>query len=196
MKLRSDSLSEFAPAFIKAQGEFTSVAKNREGRFKYADLDAIMSMAMPILCKHGFFVSHATEFDKDSFKTLLHTTVTHSSDQWIKSISPIEIPTEAREMQQEFGKAKSYQERYALKSILGITVADDPMDDDGDHQKRHQTSTLSNEKITDKQVRLLKLKTMGRPEIKQIIFDRYKVTSFEELKKGSVNKILEAIEKI
>ena len=84
-KLRSESLSEFAPAFIKAQGEFTTVGKNKDGRFKYADLDAIMAMAGPILVKHGFFVSHSTEANLD--RTLLHTTVMHTSDQWIKSIA-------------------------------------------------------------------------------------------------------------
>jgi hypothetical protein len=195
MKLRSDSLSEFAPAFIKAQSEFTNVGKNRDGRFKYADLDAIMKMAMPILSKHGFFVSHATQFDKESGKTLLHTTITHSSDQWIKSIAPIELSSDARELQQEFGKAKSYQERYALKSILGVTIADDPMDNDGGHQKSYQTSTYSDDKITDKQVALLKGKTLGRPEIRQAIFSKFNIRSFEELKRKDVSTILEIIEK-
>ena len=195
MKLRSDSLSEFAPAFIKAQSEFTNVGKNRDGRFKYADLDAIMKMAMPILSKNGFFVSHATQFDFESGKTVLITTVTHSSDQWIRSVAPIELSSDAREIQQEFGKAKSYQERYAIKSLLGITVADDPMDNDGDHQKSYQTSTYHDDKITDKQVRLLKAKTIGKPEIRQAIFKKFGITSFEELDKRNVNPIIDIIEK-
>lgn len=197
--LRSESLSEFSQAFIKAKTEFSSVHKNRDGRFKYADLDAIMSMAEPILIKHGLFIFHSTIYDFESGKTLLHTTLMHTSDQWIKSISPIETPQDAREIQQEFGKAKSYQERYATKSILGLTISNDPMDNDGEHHSKptqyKPIQTFSDNKITEKQISMLNFKASSTPAIKQLILKRFNIKNFSELKKKDVNTILEIFEK-
>lgn len=195
--LRSESLSEFAPAFIKAKAEFSVIGKNRDGRFKYADLDAIMSMAEPILTKHGFFISHATSYDMSTGKTLIHTTLMHISDQWIKSIAPIDIPMDAREIQQEFGKAKSYQERYATKSILGITISNDPLDNDGEIHKAVITPSAnwSEEKITDKQLAFLNMKMLGKTEIKQLLLKKFNIDNFADLKKRDVNTILEVLDK-
>lgn len=187
-KLRSDSLSEFAPAFIKAQGEFSTVAKNRKGRFDYADIDALLSMALPIVTKHGFFISHATMYDKDAQKTLLHTTITHYSDQWIKSIAPLDMAQDSREIQQEFGKAKSYQARYAIKDLLCISVTDDQNDDDGDYQQQAPDT------ISDKQVALLRARTFGNEKLREAIFKKYNVTAFDHIKKRDVNDIIKVID--
>lgn len=124
----SEERGELFAALAKAQGEFKPVEKTVTNTFfktKYADLASVVSMAAPVLAKNGLAVVQTPEWSPDLNDTLLTTTLTHSSGQWVGSTMRLFL---AKPDPQSQGSALTYGRRYAYCSMLSI-VADD--DDDG-----------------------------------------------------------------
>lgn len=134
----SEERGELFGALAKAQGEFKPVEKSVTNTFfktKYADLASVVSMAAPILAKNGLAVVQTPEWDEAYADTVLTTTVTHSSGQWMSSRMRL---FNTKHDPQNQGSAITYGRRYAYCAMLSI-VADD--DDDGNAaQKATQAS--------------------------------------------------------
>jgi len=201
-KLRSDSLDEFAPALIKFQSEVDSIKKNRKGVHgsSYADFDALIKEVTPNMTKNDLSVYVGRSFCVATERILLHTTILHKSDQWIKSITPLRWDDEKekeekyrREINQKIGAATTYQKRYDLANLLGLSIVAD--NDDNDGQQKNYSNTQWSDKVTDKQISLLRAKTIGRPEIKNIILKKFGVSDFKDLKKKDVNTIIEILDR-
>lgn len=131
----SEKIDELATALAKAQGEYPPIVPNRENRGTYsvyADLDAILSPIRPILQKNNLSILYRRRKDPITREPLLYTRLLHSSGQWIDSVATL-IPVESKKMnpQQSIGAALSYERRYETLNLLGLTICNDPLDDDG-----------------------------------------------------------------
>lgn len=126
--LKSESIKEIVTALAKAQTEYTPVEKKRTVNFgqtsyNYADLQDVLTMAMPILSKHGIMITQPVTTNEKG-ELILFTYLIHTSGEFIGSVYPI------RKMQknQEQGSEITYARRYTLSAILGIHSEED---DDG-----------------------------------------------------------------
>lgn len=191
-KLRSDSLSEFLPAFLNVQKELSSVHKNRSGRFNYADWNAVLKEALPLLLQNNIIVCINRAWSTEANSAIVLTTLYHISDQWISDVSPLYIDeSENRDINQKFGSSNTYQKRYGLINLLALSIIDDPLDSDSG---KIETNNKSQDIITEKQLSLVRARTIGNQALRDAICKRYKVAKLEELKKNDVNDIIKLIE--
>jgi hypothetical protein len=116
-------MSEIVKALIKFHQSVDKIDKNARGNYgKFADLANVLSTVTPPLLANGLVLTQTFEED------CLTTTLRHESGETISS-STMLIISEGRNKTQEWGKAVTYQRRYAVCSILGL-VAD--MDTDAE----------------------------------------------------------------
>ena len=114
-------MSELTKALIQFHKDVDKIEKNARANYgKFADLANVLSTVTPALLKNGIVLTQT--FLTDSLVTSLR----HVSGEEISSTCDL-ILSEGRNKTQEWGKAVTYQRRYAICSILGI-VADMDMD--------------------------------------------------------------------
>ena len=114
-------MSELTKALIQFHKDVDKIEKNARANYgKFADLANVLSTVTPALLKNGLVLTQT--FLEDS----LVTTLRHVDGEEISSVIKL-FMCEGRNITQEFGKACTYQRRYAICSILGI-VADMDMD--------------------------------------------------------------------
>jgi len=162
-KLESDCLDKLCPALCKMQGEFTTVIptkRNPRFKSKYADYDDIMTMARPHLAANGFSVSSNEE--KINGEKYIRTKLRHSSGQYISSLTEVIADTMNKTAIQAYGSALSYHRRYSLQGLLGISINDDVIENDGNPpEKTNETNKHYNKNNIHK--------TNYQPKLKQQI---------------------------
>lgn len=120
-------MTELTKALLKVQKDLPTIGKDSDNPFfksKYASLSKIMSVALPILHKHGVFVSQAPDH-LDGQPTLVTNLVHAESGEQVTSTMPLFLVKHDPQAQ---GSAITYARRYALVSMLGLVVDED---DDG-----------------------------------------------------------------
>jgi len=129
----SEAIDQISTALASAQAEITNPVKDAENpHFKssYADLAGGLSVARPVLAKHGIAIIQATTMDGDVM--MLETRLAHKSGQWVATDYPVcRFPSP----QQQIGSALTYARRYSLFSLVGIAGEDD----DGNEASKTQT---------------------------------------------------------
>lgn len=117
-------------AFVKAQSEFPTIAKDatatvkgktKDGRayeydYSYADLPSILGHVRPVLNKHGIAVT--SRF----IEGRLVTAITHTSGEGLESVMEC---SDAGLNPQDYGKKITYYRRYAIVALLGLAPDDD-----------------------------------------------------------------------
>lgn len=116
----SPTIGKLAQALSRLQGELVQPKLNKEVKagaykFRYADLNAVVSAAKPVIGKCGLSVTHIVNGDR------LLTLLLHESGEWIKS----ELPINTKLPYQQLGSAITYLKRYSYCAILGIVADDD-----------------------------------------------------------------------
>jgi hypothetical protein len=136
---RSEQINELVTALSKARGEMGVAIKdttNTHFRSKYADLNSYLNACIPVLSKHGLFVSQIPSRTENGLE--LVTIIFHTSGQSIESYLPINVKSDGRINElQAFGSVLSYLKRYALSSMLGMASDDD---DDGNSAKDYKAN--------------------------------------------------------
>jgi len=125
----------------KMQGDLESAAKSSENPFfknKYADLATVWDVCRSPMSKNGLSLIQQINYVND--KSMLVTTLAHSSGQWMRSIAPI---ITAKQDAQGMGAGITYMRRYAMCAMLGITQDDD----DG-----NSASGITTKAVTEKQL--------------------------------------------
>lgn len=124
---RTEQLDQLAAALVKFQLEVPIIPLNKEVRvttrtgsgysFKYATLPNIHELVKPILSKCGLAFSQLVEEGG-----LVTTILMHESGQFISGtfgITPVENSPQA------WGSVITYNKRYSLSAILGISSEED-----------------------------------------------------------------------
>ena len=125
----SESLSDFAPAFVKAQAEIESADKDRINpafKSKYATLAACIEASRPALAKHGLSVLQGVRMATTGEPYVYVTTrILHASGEWIEE----ELAWPVKNMDSfGVGSGVTYARRVGYCGLVGV-VADE--DDDG-----------------------------------------------------------------
>lgn len=120
-------MEELTKALLAVQKDLPTVGKDSDNPFfksKYASLAHIMKVVLPILNKHGVFVSQAPD-QLDGQPTLVTNLVHGETGQQVSSTMPLFLTKNDPQGQ---GSAITYARRYAIVSMLGLVVDED---DDG-----------------------------------------------------------------
>lgn len=124
---QSQQLDQLFTALAKAQGEMSTAAKDCANPFfksRYADLSSVWAACREPLSKHGLSVLQIVQSSEHG--DVLHTTLGHSSGQYMTSTMPIRMKTDAKGNDiQALGSTITYLRRYALSAIVGVAPDDD-----------------------------------------------------------------------
>ena len=120
----SETISEVSAAFVLAQSEFDGISKDSTNPFfnsRYADINNVLDMVLPVLAKHGLAVMQLPAPTTKGVR--LQTVLLHTSGEWIADecldiVAPKDDP-------QGYGQAITYGRRYSLLSVLGLRTEDD-----------------------------------------------------------------------
>lgn len=151
--ITSTPAAEMMAALAKAQGEFKAIEKNREVtittksghsyKFRYADLEEILTKTRPALSANGLAMIQTVEHGQQG--PLLTCKLMHAGGGMITS--EVLIPS-ARDMAADpkaFGAAITYFRRYMVTAMLGV-AADDDLDEDGQEGQQHQAPATAGRK--------------------------------------------------
>lgn len=131
---RSPMIGQLVAARAKATSEIKKVVKDKTadipnkngGRgfaYSYADLAGVMEAVDDALAAQEMALFQTLQ--ERGNRTVLVTTLAHSSDQWIASEVSVSSPTAGPQV---FGSSLTYMRRYSALAILGIAP---DTDDDG-----------------------------------------------------------------
>ncbi|MEQ6329158.1 ERF family protein, partial [Pseudomonas chengduensis] len=128
----AEQVAALYAAFAKAQGEFPTIAKNREVeipikdkqtgarfgsyKFRYADLEEINSKTRKPLSANGLGTMQIIGKSTMQAGTSIFTRLTHADGACIEAEIPLP-PQDKRDIK-EYGAAVSYLRRYAKSALL------------------------------------------------------------------------------
>lgn len=207
----SNETKDLDAALAKAQGEYPQIGYNKENPYfksGYATLDHIMGRVRPILAKNGLSLVQQRRYHEDG-EMMLHTILKHATGQWIESRSRVIPP---KNDMQTLGSTLSYLKRYDAMALLGITVSEDPSDDDGEVavadtrnkmikgvSNAYDPREKSSETITKEQLDELEyeLAEIGNPkDIINMIYDTFQIQALVDVPKNKYRAIITRIREI
>lgn len=206
---QSPKVDELIADLAVARAQMPRITFNSNNPFfksQYTDLDGIVSRVTPALSEHGLILDHFTEITPEG-KTILHTRLWHKSGQWIETRARI-MP--AKDDIQSYGSAMSYQKRFNVMNILGVTCGQDEHDDDGEIAmaavRNMQTKgTALNRKynpketgttITPEQLEELQYELQQYPDIAEQILSAFKIQDLADLPKSKYQLSIDRIREI
>jgi len=118
----SDATGKVIAAFVTALQGVEDVARTKtvnagQMRYSYADLDAVLEAAKPMLTANGLAVTQAATVEG------VHAVVMHETGEWL-SFPPLQVSTQQNTPQGQ-GSALTYARRYQMLALLGIATEDD-----------------------------------------------------------------------
>lgn len=184
-------INNLAAALCKAQAEMESAQEggyNPHFKSSFCRLTDLINASRPALTKYGLSVTQYPNSDGEN--TFLVTELLHSSGDKISS--KVRIVVDKPSDMQSFGKAMTYLKRYAYASMVGIAIADEQDDDDGNSSsvsdetsrtaKVGQIVTVPGSNcISEKQLGMLKAILKGQPEREAKICAHYKIEDLSQL---------------
>lgn len=120
----------FNTAFASMQGEIPAIEeKGRTNNGTYARLEDIVERVRPILQKHGFTLSHRTEWPSDKTVKVIGILRHQQGHEVTSEFLSGGDSSGNKNAIQALGSAVSYGRRYTTKDLLNIVTRDE--DDDG-----------------------------------------------------------------
>ena len=148
--MKTQAKSQFDQAMLQFQIKKPILEKASQGHnSKYAKLEYIQSQIEPVLREFGLFVRWSTEATQDN-KTRVTCICTHiGGHSETSSMDVVPDKGGSKSDIQANGSAISYAQRYTLRSLLGLVIAND-----NDGQTR-ATITPQQAKILEKKLSYL-----------------------------------------
>jgi hypothetical protein len=149
----AQAVKEFNTAMNDAQSEMPAVVKNKENKFTktwYTNLEAVQKVAMPVVTKHGFSLSFGTADSPIPGHIRIVAKVRHKGGHVEEH--RVDLPVDgtgakggsaAMNPTQGHGSTYSYGQRYLMKMIFNLTLADE--DDDANSQGQFITQEQADE---------------------------------------------------
>lgn len=198
MILESEQKNHLYKALAEAQSEFPTIRVNRKAfKNEYADLHAILKPIRGILHKNGLSI-HEVSVNMDG-NHWYGVRLAHSSDQWITNLFPFtyDDPKQSDQKTHKMAGSQTYFFRYYVKGILGLTISDDPEDDDGQEGSTslHEESPFISESelnIINTQINLIKNEA-NRKEHATKIQEYFKIEDLAYLPKKAFTSTLNNI---
>jgi len=205
---RSSEIDQISGALAKAQGGYKKLVANElcPGG-KFANLQGIYEAVRPSMSENGLAIfQHIELLDEGSGASLLKTTISHSSGQFIASVTRIVTGKSDKQS----GNTLEIHKRLQALMLLGIAPSEsDPVafDDNGTNQSeellieklkkpREEKKLDYEETITKDQYNDLLIELDGYPDILQDVLGTYGLTTLQDLPKSEYHKSVGKIRKI
>ncbi|OAF81828.1 single-stranded DNA-binding protein, partial [Streptococcus pyogenes] len=144
---KSESITEYAKAFCKAQLEVKQPLKDKDNPFfksKYVPLENVTEAITKAFANNGISFSQDPTTNAENGYIDVATLVMHTSGEWVE-YGPLSVKPTKNDVQGA-GSAITYAKRYALSAIFGITS---DQDDDGNEASK-PNKTNQSQKPTNK----------------------------------------------
>ncbi len=209
--LQSEQIDKLTEAMAKAQMEYPQLGPNSINSFnqsKYSNLENILFVVRPLLSKHGIQFEQKPYTTKENLHWII-TSLKHAG-QWSEARTRVIPETSTKSSgYQEYGKAQTYQARYAAMCMLGIRPTKDELDDDDQanaKEKEHTEFTknptkksndtaINQETISADEVREIRYELEEVPAYLEKILAKYDIDIIEDLPKAhyryTINKLRE-----
>lgn len=131
---KSETITEYAKAFCKAQAEVKQPLKDADNPFfksKYVPLENVSEAITKAFAKHDFSYQQDPTTNTEAGLVEVTTLVLHGSGEWME-FGPLSVKPTKNDVQGA-GSAITYAKRYALSAIFGITS---DQDDDGNEASK------------------------------------------------------------
>jgi hypothetical protein len=194
---KSESIKELATALASLQSEIQNPKNTADNPFyhsKYAPLPDILTMARPLLSKHGLSVIQSPGGDGQHIT--ISTLLMHKSGEWIE-LEPLTLTAE-KLTPQGAGSAITYGRRYTISALLGISSEDD---DDGNSLEGKRESNQGAEphkNLSEAQVKRLfaiaNSKGYNAESVKKAALKKYNVTEIAQLTKQQYDEMCNGYE--
>jgi hypothetical protein len=125
------------------EGESKATGKKFTYGYKYAGLDNIVGIVLPLLGKHGLAFTSFPMLTDNGF--VLHYQLLHASGGVLAGAYPLPDPT--RTKPQAVGSAITYARRYALCAVTGIAPDED--DDAAEAERDYQPEVRADGSATE-----------------------------------------------
>jgi hypothetical protein len=125
------------------EGESKTTGKKFTYGYKYAGLDNIVGIVLPLLGKHGLSFTSFPKLSDNGF--VLHYQLMHASGGVLAGDYPLPDPT--RTKPQAVGSAITYARRYALCAVTGIAPDED--DDAAEAEREYMPETRADGSATE-----------------------------------------------
>jgi hypothetical protein len=128
---RDHAIAAFNQDFARMQAEIPTVIEKGKGDkgMSYARLEDIIETVRPVLQRHGFSLSHQTEWpDKSTIKVIGILTHREGHERRSEFLASAD-QTGSKNAIQALGSSNSYGRRYTTKDLLNIVTKQE--DDDG-----------------------------------------------------------------
>lgn len=145
---KSESITEYAKAFCKAQLEVKQPLKDKDNPFfksKYVPLENVTEAITTAFANNGISFSQDPTTNTENGYIDVATLVMHTSGEWVE-YGPLSVKPTKNDVQGA-GSAITYAKRYALSAIFGITS---DQDDDGNEDSKPNNSRQSPKATTKK----------------------------------------------
>ena len=180
-------------ALVAVHAELEIAGKNREnafGKYKYSDLEEIVTTSRKLLSKNGLVVTHELIVGPENTQ-LVETKLSHVSGKFMKST--MRVITKGSTIH-DFGAGITYAKKYNYCALVGVVSRGE--DDDGEGnmdrnsspagQKKSNAAKQNNDvvipgpKFIDAgQLHALSLAIQGMDDIKKQILNRFKVVELK-----------------
>lgn len=125
-----NSRSAFNTAFAAMQGEIPAITeRGKTDKGTYARLEDIIGRVRPVLQKHGFTLSHRTEWPDPKTVRVVGILRHREGHEVTSEFLSAADTSGSKNAIQALGSAVSYGRRYTTKDLLNIVTTDE--DDDG-----------------------------------------------------------------
>ncbi|HEP3307876.1 TPA: ERF family protein [Streptococcus pyogenes] len=165
---KSESITEYAKAFCKAQLEVKQPLKDKYNPFfksKYVPLENVTEAITKAFANNGISFSQDPTTNAENGYIDVATLVMHTSGEWVE-YGPLSVKPTKNDVQGA-GSVITYAKRYALSAIFGITS---DQDDDGNEASK-PNKTNQSQKPTNKTSKGTSFQT---PKISNIQVETYK----------------------
>lgn len=205
----SEKTDQICAALSKAQGEFPTIATNRNNNFlfrQYSDLDIIMGSIRAALSENGLSITFHQKLVDD--KTILVTRVRHDSAQFIETRTRI-IPS--KNDVQTYASNLKAMKRHSIMGLLNVTIQADMDDDDGEHDMktirldrakgtgintRYAAKQESFEPVTKHQADELQYILSNYPDIAEQILETLKVEAIADIPQSKFGPVRDQAKQI
>lgn len=109
-------------SFHMEVGKVRKDSTNPHFRSRYADINSVLQVVMPVLTSHGIIVTQLPNIDEGQHVLVTKVINADDKDDFIQSITPLIIQ---KNDMQGYGSAVTYARRYALMCMLDLEAEDD-----------------------------------------------------------------------
>lgn len=184
LPLQSNEIDKLTQAFVEARKGFKFVKEDSKANYgSFVSLEEIKYATNESLLANGLSLTQGRTIVDGAI--CLVTRLTHTSGQWIASYVPLVIPETAKDINQEYGKAMSYQRRYELYGLFSIKGEEN--DPDSVREESSQPSGNVGQNVTgsgcisEKQLAMLKAILRGDADREAKICAHYKIDTLAQL---------------